>query len=116
MNQQKKKLENKPPRPSAPVQQKLPQVFFQMTRERSPNPAKTRLSTKQKDAYERQLKSELLDKSLEIETKLDKRKQCNPNKFFKPHLPLVYESMGIFSNEKNKARVDAARFVAMSKE
>jgi len=77
MNQQKKKLEKRPPRPSAPVQQKLPQVFLKMTRERSPNPAKTRLTTRQKDAYERELKSELLEKSQEIEVKLEKRKQCN---------------------------------------
>jgi len=82
---------------------KLPQVFFKMTRERSPNPAKTRLTSKQKEAYEKELKSELLNKSNEIEVKLEKRKK-------------FYESMGIFSGEKNKARVDAARFVAMSKE
>ena len=114
---QMKREEKTKKRSPVPEKPKLPKVFFQVTRERSANPAKTRLTTKQKEYYEKELKSEFHEKSLEIEVKLEKRKKCI---FYYEinfsEILIVYESMGIFSGEKNKERVDAARFVAMSKE
>jgi len=86
----------KPRASSVRDQRPMNKVYFNITKSRSPHPSSLGMSKKQKEQYEKQLKVEFEEKSHQIENTLEKR-----NKY--------HESLGIFTKEKNKVRLEAKK-------